>query len=119
ETWDSKNARWVHQTRIRPPSDLEVCDLALSASSQVMGAISPTCPTSTEREIVFSYTNATTPGAVQVTDASSTLVCPTSGIQPCLGISIPFRTSDTPTNPKIYKVYLYGLTGMPRLMDQW
>ena len=91
------------------PSGVEMCELDYTAGA---GVITPSCPVGADRNIEF----ASDGSVARVTDASGTVLCPAGGAPACLGLSVPFRTVDDKNH---LKVFLYGMTALPRLADQW
>ncbi|HJZ85673.1 MAG TPA: prepilin-type N-terminal cleavage/methylation domain-containing protein [Polyangia bacterium] len=107
EQFDTAAATWAPISQTPLPADVQLC---VAAYATAPGPLTPTCPATSELRL--EYTN----GGVQVRDGSNSQVCPSSGSLPCTGISLPFGTTD---NAHQYKVHVFGLTGLPRLMDQW
>lgn len=105
ETQDPNNAgAWAPIAgTVAIPAGAQFC--ATSASPQLTVA-TPSCPLAAAINICF-MPNA----QVSVT---TTATCP--GASPRTGATIFFRTTD---DAKHYKLVLWGLTGLPRLMDRW
>jgi hypothetical protein len=102
-------ATWSPLGSLVMPSESEICELDYTAT---VGTLStPTCPAAGVRVINFA-----TEKPVTVTDSAGSLLCPTSSNGTCAALSIPIHTTD---DVKHYKIFLYGLTGQPRLSDAW
>src|SRR5205823_2045778 len=103
-------AAWLPVSQIVPPSEVQLCGVVYPSSLDTT-AISPTCPATSE--LWLRYTS----GTMQVVNTASTIVCPATGSAACAaGAAVPLSTVDGGHH---YKIYVYGLTGMPRLLDQW
>jgi len=108
---------WLTQTKLPVPEGLYVCDIGGSADLGAGGAVFCN-PASTAGEIDFS------PG----TTCGSYFACsiPTSGT-PTNGATLYLARTDIQYQTghddiaahKVAKIPIYGLTGMPRLIDKW
>src|SRR5439155_11208261 len=85
------------------PHDVQVCAIAPLTSLSNYGA---TCPATVKQSVCFS------PGGQVSVSADDS--CP--GPAPRTGATTFIRTVD---NAKKYKVVVWGLTGLPRLVDTW
>lgn len=81
-------------------------DFCVTSASPQLTVATPSCPLTAAANICF-MPNA----QVSVT---TTATCP--GAAPRTGATIFYRTRD---DAKHYKLVLWGLTGLPRLMDRW
>jgi len=86
------------------PFDVQVC--APDALANLASA-SPTCPIATAKDICIAPS-----GAVTVLDAPGACDDNAAGT----GATLYVRTADGKTK---YKVVIFGLTGLPRVMDTW
>jgi hypothetical protein len=86
------------------PLDVQVCAVDASAN---LAAATPTCPLATATDICIAPS-----GAVTVLPAPAACNDNAAGT----GATIYVRTADGKTK---YKVVIFGLTGLPRVMDQW
>jgi prepilin-type N-terminal cleavage/methylation domain-containing protein len=94
--------------RVRAPADVVLCQP--NATVDNGGSTTPTggCASTTVNYVCFAPS-----GGVSVTTGAS---CP--GTAPATGATIYARTLDT-NEKKQLKLFIFGLTGLPRLTDQW
>jgi prepilin-type N-terminal cleavage/methylation domain-containing protein len=104
ERFDSLSGTWVTLGgAVQAPNGVQLCD---TAATPVLTASSPTCPTTTDSRICFG-----TNGRVTVT---TTDTCNPSSA----GTGATLYTQ-TLNGAQQYKLVLYRLTGMPKIMDRW
>jgi prepilin-type N-terminal cleavage/methylation domain-containing protein len=108
EAWDPTSATWLAQTSLSVPSSLQLC--TPDASVQ-LGAVTPICPLpATQTTLVCFAPN----GRVNLVAASTG--CPTSSPSTGSGTTLYVRSS---RGDKQYRLVIWGLTGMVKLIDQW
>jgi prepilin-type N-terminal cleavage/methylation domain-containing protein len=88
----------------RVPKDIEICE---PKTGPQLTTVSPTCPLAAARAICFAATGRVT--------VSSDTNCPGTGS----GGTLYLKSDEGSNNPKKYKVVVWGLTGMAKLMDRW
>jgi prepilin-type N-terminal cleavage/methylation domain-containing protein len=109
DTWDPATATWLTQTILWVPAGLRFCQ---PMSSFALGTVTPTCPmpaSGVDNLICFS------PNGRVVTAGASTS-CPTASSTSMSGATM-FVSSDDGT--KKFRIVIWGLTGMAKLMDTW
>jgi prepilin-type N-terminal cleavage/methylation domain-containing protein len=105
ESYNAATSTWVQQTKTSVPSSMQMC---LPAAGQVLSASAPTCPLTGTNVLCF-YPN----GRVELrSDINCSTTSPLSGG----GATLYFETLAA---DKKYKLVVWGLTGMTKLMDQW
>jgi len=103
---NSATPAWVPQSTLALPSTLQLC--AAYAGMQ-LGTVSPTCPLSGTQVICF-YGN----GKVDIPSSGS---CSTTTLSTSpSGATLYFATY---AGDKKYRVVVFGLTGMVKLIDTW
>jgi prepilin-type N-terminal cleavage/methylation domain-containing protein len=108
DAWDATAAAWVTQTTVTVPSSLQLC--APDASVQ-LGTVAPSCPlTATAAGLVCFAANG------RVNLATSAAGCPTTTPSSGSGATLYVRSSN---GDKKYRVLVWGLTGMVKLVDRW
>jgi prepilin-type N-terminal cleavage/methylation domain-containing protein len=102
----SNSANWINLGggTLNVPLGVELCVVEESA---VLGTFSPTCPMVNNRNLCVSPN-----GYVTVVDEATSCTDGTSGT----GATVFIRTSDALMK---YKLVMFGLTGLPKVMDQW
>jgi prepilin-type N-terminal cleavage/methylation domain-containing protein len=96
---------WVNQATLSLPATMRLCQ---PSAAVTLGTVSPTCPLSTTAVICF-YPN----GHV---DVPSSNACSTTTPSTFTGATIYFGTH---AGDKNYRVLVWGLTGMVKLVDTW
>jgi prepilin-type N-terminal cleavage/methylation domain-containing protein len=106
QTRDPNNsANWLPLGgTINLPFDVQVCAPDAIAN---LATATPTCPIASAKDICIAPS-----GAVTVLDAPGACDDNAGGT----GATVYVRTADGKTK---YKVVIFGLTGLPRVMDQW
>jgi prepilin-type N-terminal cleavage/methylation domain-containing protein len=106
--WEPSTSTWVKQMSVAVPSGVQLCRPAASVQ---LGTVSPTCPlTSSMSNIVCFAPN----GRVNLIDAAGS--CPTTSPSSGTGATLYFVTT---SGDKKYRVVIWGLTGMAKVMDTW
>ena len=114
---DATNSTWLVNTRTSAPLRIEFCQPAVGVS---LVSATPTCPITTAMTPLLciapngraslAATGGTCPGT-----GSATASQPSTGT----GATIYFRGTQELRNDVRYKVVVWGLTGLPKLVDQW
>lgn len=110
ESYDPTSARWLTQTTTALPSTMQMCTPVIGAQ---LVTVTPTCPASGTNVLCF-FPN----GRVDLrTDLNCATTSPVSG----RGVTLYFRNDpgNSGTVDKKYKVVVWGLTGMAKLIDTW
>jgi prepilin-type N-terminal cleavage/methylation domain-containing protein len=108
DAWDPASASWQTQMTLMVPSSLQLC--APDASIQ-LGPVSPSCPlNATQANIVCFAAN----GRVNLTTAA--VGCATASPSSGTGATLYVRSAN---GDKKYRMLIWGLTGMVKLIDQW
>ncbi len=110
ESYDPTSQTWLAQTKTSLPSTLQMCTPVAGAQ---LVAQTPSCPSSGTNVLCF-FPN----GRVSLrTDTSCATTSPVTGS----GATLFFRNNpgSSTTVDKKYKVVVWGLTGMAKLMDTW
>jgi prepilin-type N-terminal cleavage/methylation domain-containing protein len=89
---------------IQVPDGVEICDLLAGA---VLTTAAPSCPFSSTAAICFQPTGR----------ASLSLNGSCPGL--ASGATIALEDENGDTNKRKFKIVVWGLTGLPKLMDQW
>jgi type IV fimbrial biogenesis protein FimT len=107
--WDG--TQWAPQNTLSVPTAVQLCN---PDKTVVLGATaSPSCPLgSGVANTVCFMPN----GRVRLVDEATG--CPTTSQSGYTGATL-YVTSTTATDNKKFKVVIWGLTGMPKLMDTW
>lgn len=105
--YDPITKSWVMQSRTALPSSMQLC--APLASMSLGTVLTPTCPLTNASNVVCFAPN----GRVN-TIASGT--CPTTSPASYTGATLLFATK---AGDKKYRVVVWGLTGMAKVIDTW
>ena len=114
---DATNSTWLVNTSTSAPLRIEFCEPAVGVS---LVSATPTCPITT----AMNSTLCIAPNG-RASLAATGGVCPGTGSatasQPSTGAgaTIYFRGTQEQRNDVRYKVLVWGLTGLPKLVDQW
>jgi prepilin-type N-terminal cleavage/methylation domain-containing protein len=107
ETYDPNSTNWVKQSTLSMPSSMRFCTPPSGGGIQI-GTQTPTCPMTAATVLCF-YAN----GRVDVpSNGTCQISSPTTGS----GATIYFGTNDS---GKKYRMWVWGLTGMVKMVDQW
>jgi len=104
-TWEPTTRAWTTASTIWLPSTLQMCT---PASSVQFGTVSPACPLTGTTTLCFSPN-----GRV---NAPASGVCATTNPATGTGATIYFATKAA---DKKYRVVVWGLTGMAKVIDTW
>jgi prepilin-type N-terminal cleavage/methylation domain-containing protein len=108
EAWDPTSGRWLVQTTLSVPTSLQLC--TPDASVQ-LGAVTPVCPLpATQTTQVCFAANG------RVNLAAASVGCPTTSPSSGTGSTLYVRSS---RGDKKYRLVIWGLTGMVKMIDQW
>jgi prepilin-type N-terminal cleavage/methylation domain-containing protein len=99
----TNNANWIADGTATAPNQVELCTVSAAA---VLGTVSPVCPLAAATMVCFAPNGQTS--------VTANATCP--GAAPS-GATIFLHTTDA--QPKQLKIVIFGLTGLPRLMDTW
>jgi prepilin-type N-terminal cleavage/methylation domain-containing protein len=106
ETYNPTTSGWDQQSTLSVPTSMQLC---LPVAAVQLGTIAaPTCPLTAAKVICF-YPN----GRV---DQPPSGACATSSPATGTGTTIYFESNDA---AKKYRLWVWGLTGMVKLIDQW
>ena len=108
DQWEPSTSSWVTQMTTAVPSGVRLC--GPDASVQ-LGAVTPTCPLTSGMSNTVCFSSS---GRVNVT--GSPTGCPTTATSTATGATLYFVTTG---GDKKYRVVIWGLTGMAKLMDTW
>jgi prepilin-type N-terminal cleavage/methylation domain-containing protein len=104
ERFDSVSGTWVTLGGvIQAPGGVQLCD---TAATPVLTTSSPACPTTIDSRVCFGTNGRVTYTTTDTCDPSSAGTGATLYAQ-------------TLNGAQKYKLVLYRLTGMPKIMDQW
>ena len=114
---DGTRTTWLPNGTSVAPLRIEFCEPATAVN---LTTATPTCPITTSMNTVLCFAAN---GRVNLTDAatacpgtgSSTASLPSTGT----GATIYFRGTQMSNNDVKYKLVVWGLTGLPKLTDQW
>jgi len=90
--------------RVQIPTGAQLCDLLGGA---ILTTAAPSCPFTATSAVCFQPTGRATMSA----DGN----CPGA----TAGATLALQDEDGHNNPRRYKVLIWGLTGLPKLVDQW
>ena len=107
DTTDTTGTKWVSQALTAVPSTMQLCSL-VGGMQLGDSTLTPICPAAGTNILCF-YPN----GRV---DLPTSGVCATTSPVTGTGATVYF---DTDTGDHKYKVVVWGLTGMAKLIDQW
>jgi prepilin-type N-terminal cleavage/methylation domain-containing protein len=112
EAWqpamDTTPGAWVQQSRMQVPSTVRLC--VPDASVNLGTTVSPSCPLTTgSPRIICFFPN----GRVKL---PSDGICPTTAPTATLGATVYFSNN---AGDKKYRLVVWGLTGMAKLIDKW
>ena len=105
ETYDPTSTTWIKQSTLSMPTSLQFCGVTQGV---VMGTVSLVCSLTTVTVLCFYAT-----GRV---DQPVSNTCQTSSPTSSTGATIYFETT---TAEKKYRLWVWGLTGMVKMIDQW
>jgi prepilin-type N-terminal cleavage/methylation domain-containing protein len=106
--YDTTAAAWVQQSTLSLPSTMRLCT-AVSGVSNLGSSVTPTCPLSGTENICF-WPN----GRADIkTDGSA---CKTTNPSTSSGATLYLATY---AGDKKYRIWVWGLTGMIKMIDQW
>jgi prepilin-type N-terminal cleavage/methylation domain-containing protein len=105
DQWDPTGATWVAQNGVSVPSGVNLC--RPDASVQ-LGTVTPTCPLTSGMTSLVCFSAS---GRVNLA-----ATCPTGSTSTGSGATLYFAST---TGDKKYRVVVWGLTGMAKLMDTW
>jgi prepilin-type N-terminal cleavage/methylation domain-containing protein len=105
DQWDPSSSTWVAQNGMTVPSGVDLCrpDAAVQ-----LGTVTPTCPLTAGMNNLLCVSAS---GRVNVGTS-----CPSGSISTFTGATLYFADSN---RDKKYRVVVWGLTGMAKLMDTW
>lgn len=106
DQWDPSTSTWVTQGTVWVPSSLQLCQPDASVQ---LGSVSPACPITTSSTNIVCFAPN---GRVNLVAAN----CPTTSPSNGTGATLYFSTT---AGDKKYRLVVWGLTGMPKLIDQW
>lgn len=95
---------WLDQTKVSLPTSMQFC-----APQSGISTSAPTCPMTAANVICFSpngHVNLPTNGTCATTSSPSAFT----------GATVYVENTD---GGKKYKLWIFGLTGMTKMMDQW
>jgi type II secretion system protein H len=104
--YDPNTTTWLQQSTVSLPSTMRLCTPASSA--QIGSTVTPTCPFSGSNTICF-WPNGR---VVLITSGR----CPTTSPSTASGATVYLETY---AGDKNYRLVIWGLTGMVKLIDQW
>jgi prepilin-type N-terminal cleavage/methylation domain-containing protein len=116
---DSSKSSWLLNGVTNSPILVQFCQ---PTASVVTATASPTCPLTTSMNTVVCFSPN---GRVNLTTYSPSTPCPGTGSSSATttstgtGATLYFRGTQESNNDVQYKVMIWGLTGLPRLVDQW
>jgi hypothetical protein len=116
-TIDSTKSTWVETVTVTVPAMVEFCQ---TSASVVTASATPTCPITATMQTILCFSPN---GRVNITDTttacpgtgSSTATTPSSGT----GATVYFRGKQEGNRDVAYKMMIWGLTGLPKMVDQW
>jgi type II secretory pathway pseudopilin PulG len=106
EAWDPTAPGWQPQLSLALPSSAQLC---APDSSVQLGTVTPTCPLTSASLVCFAANG-------RVTLASASAGCPSSSPSTGTGATLYVRSSN---GDKKYRLVIWGLTGMVKLIDRW
>lgn len=105
--YDTTSAAWVTQTKVSVPSSLTFC-VSDTSVSNLGSAVTPTCPLTGSNVMCF-WPNGR---ASMLTSGSCSTTSPSSGTGGTVYL-------ETYAGDKNYRIWVWGLTGMVKMIDQW
>ena len=106
--YDTAATAWVQQTTLSLPSTMRLCT-AVSGVSNLGSSVTPTCPLAGTENVCF-WPN----GRADIkTDGSA---CTTTNPSTSSGATLYLATY---AGDKKYRIWVWGLTGMIKMIDQW
>ncbi len=117
DTNDPNRTSWIEMQTVYVPAMVEMCQMTASV---VTASATPTCPITSSMNTRICFASN---GRVNLTDTStncpgtgsSTATSPSTGT----GATVFFRGTQESNNDVKYKIMVWGLTGLPRMTDQW
>ncbi|MGZ3442882.1 MAG: pilus assembly FimT family protein [Polyangia bacterium] len=108
DVWDPPTGGWITQSSLTVPSGLRFCK---PDASPTLGAVSPACPLTTGMDNLVCFSPN---GHVNLAGASTS--CSTTSPSAFSGATLYVGSED---GTKKYRVVVWGLTGMAKLVDAW
>jgi prepilin-type N-terminal cleavage/methylation domain-containing protein len=114
---DTTKSNWIETVTVTVPAMVEFCRMSASV---VTTTTTPTCPiTSTVKTILCFSPNG------RVNTTTTTTPCPGTGSAGATtpssgtGATVYFRGKQEGNRDVTYKMMIWGLTGLPKMVDQW
>jgi prepilin-type N-terminal cleavage/methylation domain-containing protein len=107
DVYDPPSSTWITQSTIWVPAGLQLC----KPDSSGLGAVTPVCPLTTGVDNLICFSPN---GHVNLAGASTT--CSTSNATSFTNANLYVGSQD---GAKKYRIVIWGLTGMAKLLDQW
>jgi prepilin-type N-terminal cleavage/methylation domain-containing protein len=114
---DSTKSTWIETVTVTVPAMVEFCQ---STASVVTASTTPTCPITALMNTVICFAPN---GRINLTDTST--ACPGTGSSSATtpssgtGATLFFRGKQEGNRDVTYKMMIWGLTGLPKMVDQW
>lgn len=106
DSYEPTTSTWMNQASLRLPSTLQLC-APDTTTAQIGTTVTPSCPLTTSTTLCFSSTGRLT--IPSSGDCTSTTAAMTSAT----------LFFDTIKGDKKYRVVIWGLTGMAKVIDTW
>ncbi|HXU70526.1 MAG TPA: prepilin-type N-terminal cleavage/methylation domain-containing protein [Polyangia bacterium] len=106
QAYDPTTKAWVMQSRTALPSSMQLC---VPLASMTLGTVAATCPLTNANNVICFAAN----GRV---NEYATGACPTTNPASYSGATLLFSTK---SGDKKYRVVVWGLTGMAKVIDTW
>ena len=115
---DSTKTNWLTIATTNAPPLMEFCQPAVGVNLTTTGT--PTCPITSSMNTIVCFApngrvNLTTSATACPGTGSATASMPSSGG----GATVYFRGTQSTNNDVKYKLVVWGLTGLPKLVDSW
>ncbi|MGZ3443385.1 MAG: hypothetical protein ACXVDD_27880, partial [Polyangia bacterium] len=108
DVWDPPTAAWITQSTLTVPAGLRLCR---PDASVTLGSVTPICPLTTGSDNLVCFSPN---GHVNLAGASTS--CSTASPSAFSGATLYVGSND---GAKKYRIVVWGLTGMAKLVDAW
>jgi prepilin-type N-terminal cleavage/methylation domain-containing protein len=103
--YDPTSKSWVGQTKLKVPSSMQLC---VPSASMTLGSVTPTCPLTNANNTLCYLPN----GRVGLITSGTCITNPPT----TYGGTVYFSTK---AGDKKFRVVVWGLTGMAKVIDTW